>query len=110
MSLADGEDEFGYEPSGRYGGIGVGTGSYIKVPCLDAVRILDEIVHDHGSIDVLKIDIESLEAEILQAIPVRLLVKITKIFVENSFRINPLERTHSYIQNGSVARFLIKPQ
>jgi len=108
VSLVDGEDVFGYEETGRYGGIGVSTGSYIRVPCLSAVGILDEIIGRHGSIDILKIDIEALESEILRSIPEKLLVKIKRIFVEFYFAINPLAVTHNYIQYGSVAQFYLK--
>ena len=69
VALNDGQENFGYEETGRYGGIGVRTGSYIRVPCLNAIRVLAEIINKHGSIDILKIDIEALESEILDAIP-----------------------------------------
>lgn len=108
VALKDGEEDFGYEKTGRYGGIGLKTGNYMKVPCLDAVAILDKLIDKHGSIDILKIDIEVLEKEILSAIPAELLVKIKRIFVEQTFTSNPLAETHSYVQYGSVAQFFLR--
>ena len=108
VALRDGEETFGFEDSGRYGGIGIETGSSIVVPCLDSIRVLNEIVDRHGSIDILKIDIESLEKEILGAIPLGLLTRTKKIFVEQSFVSNPLPHTHDYIQTGSVAQFFLR--
>jgi FkbM family methyltransferase len=105
VALRDGREEFGFEETGRYGGLGVKTGSYTTVPCLDAITLLRNIVDEHGSIDILKIDIEALELEILAAIPSWLLVKIKKIFVEQTLSNNPLAATHNYVQYGSVAQF-----
>jgi FkbM family methyltransferase len=105
VALSDGQESFGFEETGRYGGIGVKTGSYIKVPCLDAIRMLGTIISEHGTIDILKIDIEALEKEIIGAIPADLLTNIKRIFVEQSFASNPLPETHSYVQYGSVAQF-----
>lgn len=107
VALNDGQENFGFEGTGRYGGIGVKTGSYMTVPCVDAMRILRDIIKTHGSIDILKIDIEALEKEILSAIPEELLANIRKIYVEQTFEYNPLARTHEYIQNGSVAQFFL---
>jgi FkbM family methyltransferase len=109
VALTEGEKEFGFEETGRYGGIGVNTGSYLTVPCVDAIRFLDGVVSKHGSIDVLKIDIEALEKEILAAIPQPLLRRIKRIFVEQSFATNPLSGTHVYVQYGSVAQFFPMP-
>jgi FkbM family methyltransferase len=108
VALKDGEEVFGFEETGRYGGIGVTTGSYLHVRCMNAVEILDKIIGVHGAIDVLKIDIEAFEREIVEAIPVRLLRKISKIFVEQAYESNPLAGTHFYIQYGSVAQFVLK--
>jgi FkbM family methyltransferase len=105
VAMRDGREEFGFEETGRYGGLGVKTGSYTTVPCLDAIKLLRNIVDEHGSIDILKIDIEALELEILAAIPSWLLVKIKMIYVEQTLSNNPLAATHSFVQYGSVAQF-----
>jgi len=106
VDLTDGETNFGYESTGRYGGIGLDTGSYITVPCLDVARVVKEKIDQHGQIDVLKIDIESREQQILSAIPKSDWSKIKKVFVEYSFTSNPLNGSHKYVQRGSVAQFV----
>ncbi len=105
VDLADGESNFGYESTGRYGGIGLDTGSYITVPCLDAVRVVRETIDRHGTIDVLKMDIESRELQIIKAIPKMSWARIKKVFVEYTFALNPLSESHKYAQHGSVAQF-----
>ncbi len=109
VSLSDGESSFGFEETGRYGGIDLNTGSYLTVPSLDAVRIIDEIIAKHGNIDILKIDIESLENEIINAIPGKSWSKIGKVFVEYTFTSNPLHKTHEFVQYGSVGQFFPRP-
>jgi len=103
---ADGQVEFGWEDTGRYGGIGMKTGRYVTVPCRDSNRILEEIIARHGRIDILKIDIETLERQVTERIPADLAGKIGRIYVEYAFSANPLERTHRYRQYGSVAQFV----
>lgn len=107
VALTNGEAEFGYEDTGRYGGIGLAKEKSINVPCRAANKTLQEIVDRHGEIDVLKIDIESLEREILLNIPGELLRRIKNIFmeVEPMFETNPLVATHEYHPYGTVARF-----
>ena len=102
--------EFGVEPTGRYGGVGIAGMETIQVACRDAIRVLTEILDAHGRIDVLKIDIEALEKEILLGLPERILRKIRKIFIEQSFDRNPLLGLFDYEQHGSVARFRLREQ
>lgn len=107
VALTNGEAEFGYEETGRYGGIGVAQGNSIRVPCRAANEILKEVADRHGEVDVLKIDIESLEKEILLNIPGHLLERIKNILmeIEPMFKGNPLPLTHTYSLYGNVARF-----
>ncbi len=101
----DGEVEFGWEETGRYGGVGKNTGQYVSVACLDSNGVLEQILSRHGKIDVLKIDIEALERQITERIPARLAANIMKIFVEFPFEANPFRNTHSYRRYSSVAQF-----
>jgi FkbM family methyltransferase len=55
---SDGTVRFGWEPTGRYGGVGRDTGRSIDVQWRDSDTILNEIVAKHGHIDLLKADIE----------------------------------------------------
>lgn len=105
VALEDGTAQFGFEETGRYGGIGKNTGSTMTVECRNAINILSRILDQHGEIDVLKIDIETLETEILLAIPGSFLPKIRKIYIEQQIEENPLRETHSFRQYGSVAQF-----
>ncbi len=101
----NGQVEFGWEETGRYGGIGLQTGNCIQVECRDSNQVLEEIISRHGKINILKIDIETLEREVTERIPSGILQNIDKIYVEQNFRHNPLEPTHSYRQYGDVAQF-----
>jgi FkbM family methyltransferase len=106
VGLSQGVAQFGWEPTGRYGGIGVKTGRYIDVPTVSAVDEIRRIIADRGRIDVLKIDIETMEREITEAVAGELAENIGKIFVEYQFGDNPLGETHSKMQYGNVARFV----
>ncbi|MBV8186232.1 MAG: FkbM family methyltransferase [Alphaproteobacteria bacterium] len=108
VGLSNDQVRFGWEPTGRYGGIGLETGNYVSVPCQDSNEILEEIIEKHGWIDILKIDIETLESEVTERIPTRLAGKIDRIYVEYTFDSNPLESTHTCRQYGNVAQFLNK--
>lgn len=55
---------------------------------------------------MLKIDIETLEREILLSIPASVLRKIKKIYIEQRFQSPPLQSSHSFRQYGPVAQFL----
>ena len=105
IALWDGEAEMGIEETGRYGGIGMGHDTKIRVPCQEVGGVLRGILEKRGEIDVLKIDIESLEEEILAAIPQDLLRSIKQIFVEHYYTKNALPLTHDYVQDGPIASF-----
>lgn len=105
VALSDGEVEFGWEPTGRYGGIDRKTGSYLRVQCVDSNRVLEEVIAKHGIIDILKIDTEALEREFVERMPPQITKCIRKIYVENCFPSNPLESSHRYRQRGPIAGF-----
>lgn len=104
VGVIEGTVPFGCESTGRYGGIGLSREKQITVPCRKANSVIDEILARHGRIDVLKVDIESLEKEIVHGLGERAR-RIETLFVENRFDSNPLEATHLYRQYGSVAQF-----
>ncbi len=112
IALENGEAEFGYEKTGRYGGIGLAREQTLRVRCRAANEALREVLRRHGAIDVLKIDIESLEREVLLNIPAEMLLKVEDIFVETDpmFETNPLPSTHVFRRYGRVARFHKKDQ
>ena len=76
--------------------------------CKDSNQILQNILEKHGHIDILKIDIETLEEAVTTRIPLEFAAKIKKIYVEFPFATNPLERTHTFRQYGTVAQFINK--
>jgi FkbM family methyltransferase len=97
--------EFGYEETGRYGGIGKQTGKYITLPCIDSNQAVESVLNKHAAIDILKIDIERLEQTVARRIPESFLNSINHIYVESDFIDNPFYRTHVYKQYGAVAQF-----
>ncbi len=105
VNTTNGEISFGYEPTGRYGGIGRDTGTTMTVPCRAANEILGEILAKHGGIDVLKVDIEALEKEIIDDIPIAMKMKIKTILVEQHYDSNPYEAIYRFQQHGPVAMF-----
>ncbi len=102
----DGEVEFGYEETGRYGGVGAATGRKMTVKSRNSTSVLEEVVAKHGHIDVLKIDIEGLEDAVVNGIPKELARKIRKIYVECVFDTNPLAETHNLTHYGVIAQFV----
>jgi FkbM family methyltransferase len=98
--------EFGYEETGRYGGVGAATGRKMTVRSRNSTSVLEEVAAEHGQIDVLKIDIEGLEDEVVSGIPTELARKIRKIYVECTFDTNPLAETHNLTHYGVIAQFV----
>jgi FkbM family methyltransferase len=82
ISDESGVVEFGIEPTGRYGGIGVQTTESIQVKCLNINDILDKITAKESVIDILKIDTEGIEVKTVQAISRENLQHIKKIYLE----------------------------
>jgi len=105
----DGEVEFGWEETGRYGGVGAATGQTITVKSRNSTTVLEEVIARHGQIDVLKVDIEGLEDAVVAGIPQSLARHIRKIFVEYIFDDNPLPDTHALIQYGVIAQLVRLP-
>lgn len=102
VGTADGTVRFGWEPTGRYGGVGRNTGNWVDVPCRDSNAILAEVIQRHGHIDTLKIDIETLEEAVTCRIPAELIGKIRHLVVEYPFTSNPFPDTHSMERRHSV--------
>jgi len=94
VATEDGTVEFGWEPTGRYGGIGRAGLQTITVPARDSNSVLAEIIDRHGRIDLLKIDIEGLEYALTARIPPEIARNIGRIAAEERFSDNPLAATH----------------
>jgi FkbM family methyltransferase len=102
---ADGTVQFGWEPTGRYGGVGRETGTWISVPCRDSNAVLADVIAEHGRIDLLKIDIETLEKTVTERIPSDIAANITAMVVEYPFASNPLAKTHNMERRNYVTAF-----
>ncbi|WP_395307841.1 FkbM family methyltransferase [Mycobacterium sp. AMU20-3851] len=107
VSTAEGEVEFGWEETGRYGGVDAAFGNSLTVKSVDSQRVLRDVVDKHGHIDILKIDIEGLESAVINHIPADLAAKIDKLYVEYVFDHNPLATTHTLVQYGDIAQFTL---
>lgn len=93
VGVADGEVSFAHEPTGRYGGVrGTMTQAWVAdaptttVRCVDADRTLRDIIAEHGEIDVLKMDIEGLEAPVLRHLQPETLRSVRCIYAETDSR------------------------
>lgn len=108
VSHDTGEVEFGVEPTGRYGGIGVKTGQTITVECLDINEVIGGVLEESRIIDILKIDTEGMEVTTVDAIDPKLLRKIRKVYLEA----HPDRRLHPDLfwqtQYGSVCQLVNK--
>jgi FkbM family methyltransferase len=105
VGIGTGPVTFGWEPTGRYGGIGRETGRSITVDCRDSNEELQRIVDKHGQIDVLKVDIETLEKVVIDRIPEALAKQINNVIVEYVFKANPLSATHQMFVGPTTTRF-----
>lgn len=105
VSDTSGTLQFGIESTGRYGGLGLDTGEYIKVNCLDINEVLREILANEQTIDILKIDTEGVEIQTVEAIEKDLLRRIRKIYLEAA---PPEEALHPELfeqrQYGSICQ------
>jgi FkbM family methyltransferase len=78
----EGTCSFGIEATGRYGGLGLNTGTVIDVQSVSITQELIRVLEIHNHIDVLKMDVESMEFEMLHALDDTILKKIRYIHVE----------------------------
>ena len=108
VGLKNGIVRFGIEDTGRYGGVGLNTGREILVDCVNSNEVLEEIVRSRGHIDVLKIDVETMEQAIVAHLPLELARHITLLLVESRFAVNPLAETHRMTMQGTISRFELK--
>ncbi|MEX2195996.1 MAG: FkbM family methyltransferase [Thermoleophilaceae bacterium] len=69
VATADGDVEFGVEPTGRYGSMYIPpTHERIVVPCRSINGVLEDALGSTDRIDVLKLDTEGLEPATIEAI------------------------------------------
>lgn len=108
VSCEKGKVDFGVEPTGRYGGIGVKTDITIIVDCLNINDVIGEVLEEVELIDVLKIDTEGMEIKTVEAIKPELARRINKIYAEAC----PTRDLHpdlfSQLQYGTVCQWTNK--
>jgi FkbM family methyltransferase len=83
VSDFNGTTAFSIEETGRYGSIQIAP-SYqtVDVKVLNITEVLDQLLMQHKTIDLLKIDVEGTEETILRAIGPKQLGAIKKIYAE----------------------------
>jgi FkbM family methyltransferase len=91
IGIKEGEFNFSYEDTGRYGGLiekdiekfsKLSSSRLIKVEVLLANHVLDGILEKHKTIDIVKIDVEGYENKILSSIKLEILSRIYRIYAE----------------------------
>ena len=104
VGTSDGMVEFGWEDTGRYGGVGRAGKHRLEVRCRDIDDVLREILREVGRIDLLKIDVEGSEEDLLRHASPEHLRRIRTIYAECDGRRIELPGFR-HRQYGSVARF-----
>ena len=103
VGLENGTGEFGFEATGRYGGLQSELPETIQVEVRKAEEIVLEILKKESHIDILKIDVEGLETAILDSLSIENLKKIHRIYAETNYSSNlPGFKKEQY---GGVVRF-----
>jgi FkbM family methyltransferase len=82
VGLEAGVAAFGIEDTGRYGGLAVRTDKHIDVRVREVNEVLGSVLEIEPRIDVLKIDVEGLEADLVLAIRPDLLARVERIYFE----------------------------
>lgn len=104
----DGQADFGIDTSGRYGGIDIATGHTTQVPCRDINRVLEDALETWDAIDLLKLDVEGMEARLLDAIRPDLLRRIRTLYVEGRRGSLPLPDGFEVSESCETVRLRLK--
>ncbi|MBC8283372.1 MAG: FkbM family methyltransferase [Nitrospinae bacterium] len=103
VGLENGSADFGFETTGRYGGLGSDLPQSIQVQVRKADEVITDILEKEGHIDILKIDVEGLETAIIESLSLENLKKIDRIYAETIYTKNlPGFEKEQY---GEVVRF-----
>jgi FkbM family methyltransferase len=93
IGVDEGELDFAYEDTGRYGGLikdgmshfaNVTSDKVMSVKVLAVNQTLDKILNNHKLVDVVKIDIEGYENIILNCLKAEILACIERIYAETN--------------------------
>ena len=110
VAVADfeGEADFGLDTSGRYGGIEVATGRTTQVACRHINAVLEDALETWDAIDLLKLDVEGMEARLLDAIRPDLLRRIRTLYVEGRRGSLPLPDGFEVSESCETVRLRLK--
>lgn len=106
VSNTSGIVDFGIEPSGRYGGIGLKLQQTIQVECVHINTVLEHILDKENRIDILKIDTEDTELDIVQAIRRDLLERVQRIYFESPPQTRLYPELFEQSQYGGVCQLI----
>ncbi len=93
IGIEEGQFDFAFEDTGRYGGLVKGGAPYfskwnqekiITVKVFSANKVLEDILSQHESVDILKIDVEGYENQILSHLRENILSRLERIYAETS--------------------------
>ena len=93
IGVDEGECDFAYEDTGRYGGLmkdglshfaKMTSDKVLSVKVLAVNQTLDKILSNHKSVDVVKIDIEGYENKIIGRLKAETLARIERIYAETN--------------------------
>ena len=103
VGLKNGHAEFGFEATGRYGGLESDLPKTIQVQVRKVEEIISSILEKEGHIDILKIDVEGLETAIIQSLSTDNLENINRIYAETNY--SGCLRGFDKEQYGEIVRF-----
>lgn len=101
VANVSGTVQFGVEPTGIYGGIGVAGGDSISVSCRHINDVLEQVLSREQVIDILKLDIEGSEITTFEAIAPAFLSRIHVVYLEG---FPPPQ--YGFTQRGGVAKLV----
>jgi FkbM family methyltransferase len=85
VGLENGHADFGFEATGRYGGLESNLPQTIQVQVRNVEEIISSILEKVGHIDILKIDVEGLENAIIKSMSHENLKNINNIYAETIY-------------------------
>jgi len=107
VGLENGTCSFGYEPTGRYGGLNKSElEDQVEVQVKNTNEVIQNILNKNATIDILKIDVEGLEEDIINNLDPQLLKKIDRIYAETETEFEGDLPGFKKEQYGAIAQFI----
>jgi FkbM family methyltransferase len=85
VGLENGNADFGFESTGRYGGLESDLPKTIQVQVRKVEEIISDILEKEDHIDILKIDVEGLETAIIKSLSSESLKRINSVYAETIY-------------------------